>query len=110
GQWGFAGIGGLVAGGLAAHLHTDFFVTLIAAGLAGAVAAVAIGLPALRIQGLYLAVTTLAFAIAVQVYLLSPNYFSRFLPNNSQTIERPLLYGRYNLSGPRAYYYLCLVM
>jgi branched-chain amino acid transport system permease protein len=110
GQWGFAGIGGLVAGGLAAHLHTDFFVTLIAAGLAGAVAAVAIGLPALRIQGLYLAVTTLAFAIAVQVYLLSPNYFSRLLPTNSQTIGRPLLYGRYNLSGPRAYYYLCLVM
>ncbi|HEV2370072.1 MAG TPA: hypothetical protein VGR90_09355, partial [Acidimicrobiales bacterium] len=61
GQWGFAGVGALVAGGLAAHMHTDFFVTLVAAGAAGAVVAIIIGLPALRIQGLYLAVTTLAF-------------------------------------------------
>jgi branched-chain amino acid transport system permease protein len=110
GQWGFAGIGGLVAGGLAAHLHVDFFLTLIAAGVAGAVVAVAIGLPALRIQGLYLAVTTLAFAIAVQVYLLSPKYFSHILPNSLQSIERPLLYGRFSLLGPRAFYYFCLVM
>ena len=110
GQWGFAGIGALVAGGLAAHLHTDFFLTLAAAGAAGAVCAVLIGLPALRIQGLYLAVTTLAFAIAVQVYVLSPNYFSRFLPTPLQTIERPLLYGRYSLVGPRAFYYFCLIV
>src|SRR5207249_4283221 len=72
-------------------------------------AAVVIGLPALRIQGLYLAVTTLAFAIAVQVYLLSPNYFGKYLPSNTQTIKRPLLYGRYSIAGPKAYYYLCLV-
>ncbi|HZT64697.1 MAG TPA: ABC transporter permease [Acidimicrobiales bacterium] len=110
GQWGFAGIGALVAGGLAAHLHTDFFITLAAAGVTGAVVAVVIGLPALRIQGLYLAVTTIAFAIAVQVYLLSPNYFAGILPNNSQSIYRPLLYSRYSLNGPRAFYYFCLVM
>jgi branched-chain amino acid transport system permease protein len=108
GQWGFAGVGALVAGGLAAHMRSDFFVNLIAAGLAGAVAAVIIGLPALRIRGLYLAVTTLAFAIAVQVYLLSPNYTRRFLPNNTQAIERPLIYGRYSIAGPRAFYFVTL--
>jgi branched-chain amino acid transport system permease protein len=109
GHWGFAGVGALVAGGLAAHLHADFFVTIVAAGLVGAGVSLLIGLPALRIQGLYLAVTTLAFSIAVQVYLLSPNYFRRYLPNNSQTIERPLLYGRYSIAGPRAFYFLSLV-
>ncbi|GAC1320033.1 MAG: hypothetical protein NVSMB12_19550 [Acidimicrobiales bacterium] len=109
GQWGFSGIGAMVAGGLASHMHTDFFVTLIAAGLAGAVVSLLIGLPALRIQGLYLAVTTLAFALTVQVYFLSPTYFRHFLPNNAQTIERPLLYGQYSLTGPRAYYYMCLL-
>jgi branched-chain amino acid transport system permease protein len=108
GQWGFAGIGAMVAGGLAAHLQSDFFLTLLAAGAAGAVVAVLIGLPALRIQGLYLAVTTLAFAIAVQVYLLSPKYFARFLPNSAQPIERPLIYGRYSIAGPRAFYFVCL--
>jgi branched-chain amino acid transport system permease protein len=109
GQWGLAGVGALVAGGLAAHLQSDFFLTLLAAGAAGAIASLLIGLPALRIQGLYLAVTTLAFAIAVQVYLLSPKYFASILPSNSQTIERPLLYGHFNINGPRAYYYVCLV-
>jgi len=109
GQWGFSGIGALVAGGLASHMHADFFVTIVAAGLAGAVASLIIGLPALRIQGLYLAVTTLAFALAVQVYLLSPTYFSHLLPNNAQSIERPLLYGQYSIAGPRAYYYLSVL-
>src|SRR4051812_22326273 len=108
GQWGFAGIGAMVAGSLVAHHGTDFFVTLLAAGLAGAVASLVIGLPALRIQGLYLAVTTLGFAIAVQVYLLSPNYFGKYLPDFVHTIQRPLLYGRYDISGPRAYYYVVL--
>src|SRR5206468_16368 len=108
GQWGFAGIGALVAGGMASHLHADFFVTMLAAGLAGALVSLLIGVPALRIQGLYLAVTTLAFAIAVQVYLLSPKYFARFLPNSAQPIERPLIYGRYSIAGPRAFYFVCL--
>lgn len=108
GQWGFSGIGALVAGGMAAHLHADFFVTLIAAGVAGAIAAIIIGLPALRIQGLYLAVTTLAFAIAVQVYVLSPNYLGKFLPNYKQQIVRPVLYGRYSIDDPKTYYWLTL--
>ena len=46
-----------------------------------AVIAVIIGLPALRIQGLYLAVTTLAFAVAMQIYVLSPNFFRGQLPD-----------------------------
>lgn len=109
GQWGLSGIGALVAGGLAAHLHADFFVTLLAAGVAGSVASLIVGLPALRIQGLYLAVTTVAFALAVQVYALSPTYFPHLLPNNFQTIQRPLLYGRYSIAGPRAFYYVTLL-
>jgi branched-chain amino acid transport system permease protein len=109
GQWGLAGIGAGVAGSMAAHLHSDFFVTLVAAGVAGAVVAVIIGLPALRIQGLYLAVTTLAFAIAVQIYLLSPNFFRSQLPDRAHRIERPLLYGRIDLVNERNFVWLCLV-
>jgi len=109
GQWGMAGVGALVAGGMASHLQSDFFLTLLIAGVAGALVSLLIGLPALRIQGLYLAVTTLAFAIAVQVWLLSPKYHASWLPNSAQNIERPLLYGRFNIGGPRAYYYVCLL-
>jgi branched-chain amino acid transport system permease protein len=109
GQWGLAGVGALVAGGMASHLEADFFVTIVAAGLAGAVASLVIGLPALRIQGLYLAVSTLAFGLAVQVWLLSPLYFSRFLPSQLRPIRRPQLYGRWSLDGPRPMYFVCLV-
>jgi branched-chain amino acid transport system permease protein len=110
GQWGFAAIGAAVAGNLAARHNADFFVTLVVAGLAGAAVAIVIGLPALRIPGLYLAVTTLAFAITAQSYLLSPNYFGGFLPDFGHTIKRPVIYGVYSLSGDRAFYYATLLV
>ncbi|MEA3019237.1 MAG: branched-chain amino acid transport system permease protein livM, partial [Actinomycetota bacterium] len=109
GQWAFAGFGAAIAGNLAGRHHTDFFVTLVVAGLVGALTAVIIGLPALRIQGLYLAMTTLAFAITVQLYFLNRKYFGGFLPGSSNIIQRPVLYGRYSLAGNRAFYYTCLV-
>jgi branched-chain amino acid transport system permease protein len=110
GHWGIAGIGAAVAGNLVARHNADFFVTLALAGLAGAAASVIIGLPALRISGLYLAVTTLAFGITVQAYFLSRTYFRGFLPTITQQVVRPLLYQRYSLNGDRAFYYCCLVV
>ena len=108
GQWAFSGIGAAVAGNLAARHNADFFVTLVVAGLVGAAAAIVIGLPALRITGLYLAVTTLAFAITVQEYFLSPTYFHSFLPLHGQRLDRPILYQRFSIGGERGFYYACL--
>jgi branched-chain amino acid transport system permease protein len=110
GQFGFVGVGAATAAGMYSHVHADFMVCLVAAGLVGAVAAVVIGLPALRIQGLYLAVTTLAFAIAVQVYVLSPEYSAWLLPKRSEGVPRPLLYGRFDLASDRNYYWFALVV
>lgn len=111
GQFGLVGIGAAVGGGLAANHNVDFFVTLVAGGLAGAAVAVLIGLPALRVQGLYLAVTTLAFAGSVSGYVLDPTYpIGRLiLPKSGNRIERPLLWGRIDLRPERTYYYLCLI-
>jgi len=106
GHWGLAGVGAFFAGWFAAHLHADFFLTLIVSGLAGAVASLAIGLPALRIQGPFLTATTLAFGISVNVFLLAPRYFGSFLPDTLHTIDRPVLYGRYSLAGPLPFYYV----
>jgi len=108
GQWGFAGIGAAVAASLSSRLHADFFVCLVAAGLAGAIAAVVIGLPALRIQGLYLAVTTLAFAITTWSYFLSRTYFHSILPQRADHLTRPLLYGRFSLVSDLHYYWFTL--
>ena len=63
GQYAIAGIGSAVAGGLAANHGWDFFGALFTGALAGALVAVLVGLPALRIQGLFLAVTTLVVRV-----------------------------------------------
>jgi branched-chain amino acid transport system permease protein len=111
GQFGLVGVGALVGGGLAASHNVDFFVALLAGTIAGAIGAVLIGLPALRIQGLYLAVTTLAFAGAVSGFLLDPRYPVQkffFSGGGTSRVERPLLFSRIDLSQDRNYYYVCL--
>ncbi len=86
------------------------FVALVVAGLAGAAVAVLIGLPALRVQGLFLAVVTLAFAATVQFLVLDPKYFGWLLPKNEGQVLRPYLYGRVDVQGDVAFYYVCLVV
>jgi branched-chain amino acid transport system permease protein len=99
GQYGIAGVGSAVAGGLAANHGWDFFGALFTGALAGAVIAVLIGLPALRIQGLFLAVTTLAFAFTVQNFILRREWFAWLLPKDNTFVNRPNLYGRFDLAS-----------
>jgi branched-chain amino acid transport system permease protein len=55
-------------------------------------------------------VTTLSFALAVQGFVLSQSYFAWLLPPGITEIPRPVLYGRFSLNGPRAFYYMCLIV
>jgi branched-chain amino acid transport system permease protein len=98
GQFAIAGIGAATAGGLAANYHWDFFLTLIIGGLAGALVAVVVGLPAVRIQGLFLAVTTLAFAFTVSSFVLTREFFGWLMPKEGAGITRPILWGKYDLT------------
>ncbi len=107
GQFAFAGVGSMVAAGMAVR-GWDFFACLLAAGLAGALVAVLVGLPALRIQGLFLAVTTLAFGFTVQKLLLNPEYFSWWLPHLGQSVGRPKLYGQFSTLSDTRFYFVCL--
>lgn len=105
GQWGFAGVGALVSGGLSANYDVPFVPAVLLGSLIGAGVAVLLGLPALRIRGLFLAVTTVGFSVVVATVVLSEEYFGWLLP---ETIERPeFLFVQF--SDDRAYYYLCLV-
>ena len=69
GQFALAGVGGWI-GYLVAHASGNFVVAVFAGGAAAALASTVVGLPGLRIRGLMLAVTTLAFALAVSSWLL----------------------------------------
>ncbi len=119
GQYAIAGVGSAVAGGLAANHQWDFFGAVFTGAMVGALVAVVVGLPALRIQGLFLAVTTLAFAFAVEGFVLKREFFGWLLPADGTFIDRPVLFERFDLESPSQlgpvtvqpdakFYYLCL--
>jgi branched-chain amino acid transport system permease protein len=85
--------------------HLDLLLALLVSAVVGGVVAVAVGLPALRVRGLYLAVTTFGFALAATSYFLNRRFFS-WIPNTR--IERPPLFGRISLDSPDRIYYLTL--
>lgn len=89
----------------AAASGLPFLVAVPVGALLGAVAAAVVGLPALRLRGLFLAITTLVFAQAVASLVIEPRYLGRYLPDR---LPRPILFG-INFEDDRAFYYLCLV-
>ncbi len=89
-----------------ALLRLPFLVALPIGAVVGALTAVAVGIPSLRLRGLYLAVITLAFAVAVPIVVLSPRYLGRHLP---ESIERPSLIG-IDLNDGRTFYYAAVVL
>jgi branched-chain amino acid transport system permease protein len=106
GQFGLAGVAAMIAGNMVAHWNSDFFVVMGAAGVTGAVTALLVGLPALRIKGLFLAVTTLALAIALDQYFLNQATFPSWVPMNG--VHRPNLIGRFDLNNEYDIYLVCL--
>jgi len=105
GQMSFVAVGGAVGAVSTATWGHDLSLALLLAGIAGAVVAVVVGLPALRLPGLYLAVTTLAFSLASSNYLLNRSE-QAWIPNGR--LERPDLFGTFDLSGQDSMYRLVL--
>ena len=105
GQFAIVGAGAIVAGNLVARWNVDLFITLAVATATGAVVAVLLGIPALRIKGPFLAVVTLAFAVVLDGYVLNPNVFPELIP---QSVVRPLLWGRLDLEDERTMLWFCL--
>ena len=107
GQFAIVGAAAIVAGNLFSRWDVDLFVTLAVATATGALVAVLLGVPALRISGPFLAVVTLAFAVVLDGYVLNPNVFPDLIP---QTVVRPLLWGRVDLEDERAMLWFSLAV
>jgi len=107
GQMGFVGAGAAAAAVATSEWGLDLSLAIPIAGLVGAGIAVLVGLPALRLQGLFLAVTTLAFTLAMSSYFLNDAFFG-WIPTGR--IERPPLFGRISLDSPTRLYYLVLAV
>ena len=105
GQFGFVCVGAVIGGATTDQPRPAVPRRLLTGTAAAAgMAAVAIGLPALRIKGLFLAVTTLAFAVACSTVLLNPSYFGWLLPG---ALHRPRFLWFDANTDERTYYYLC---
>ncbi|HVV75614.1 MAG TPA: hypothetical protein VHC43_06220 [Mycobacteriales bacterium] len=100
GQFGFGAIGAWAA----ATSGAPFLLALLLGGVTGAVAAVLVGIPALRLRGLSVAVSSLAFAVSAYALFIDPRYLGSMLP---QQLSTPSLFGL-SLSNATAYYYFCL--
>jgi ABC-type branched-subunit amino acid transport system ATPase component/ABC-type branched-subunit amino acid transport system permease subunit len=105
GQYAIVGVGAVVAGNLLVKQNLDLFYVLVLAALGGAVVSVVVGLPALRVRPLFLAVTTLLFAAVMDQYVLNPSNYPDWIAG---TIDRPVLWKRFPLESERAMYFLCV--
>jgi branched-chain amino acid transport system permease protein len=66
-----------------------------------------VGIPSLRLHGLYLAITTLAFSHIASAAILAGGKFTG--AGKGIAVARPKLLG-FDLSSDRAFYWFCLVM
>lgn len=105
GQMAFLGFGMATAGTLVSN-GWNFFLALLIASLVGAVVAIVIGIPALRIRGPFLAVATLGFALASSSYFLNEEFFGWLVPG--ERLDRPVLFGRFDLESEIVFYFFLL--
>ena len=106
GQFAIAGVGAFTTAAVMRGGGT-FFAALAVATVVGALTAVAVGLPALRVRGILLAVTTLAFALFAQAWLLDLDLFDGGRP--SIRVPRVIEAG-IDLGPQRNYYWFCLAL
>jgi branched-chain amino acid transport system permease protein len=101
----FLGIGAYAHVYFAQTLGLPWIVSVALAGLAAAAAGALVGLPALRMTGIYLSIATLAFALIIQ------EVFNRWESVTGglkgEAVDRPKIFG-FSLQDDTSFYFLCL--
>ncbi len=75
GQWALAGVGGVFGAKLVVSVGMPYWIAFVVATVVGGLIALLLGLPALRLEGSALAVTTLGFAVAAETWLFQQPWF-----------------------------------
>lgn len=102
GQFAFVAVGAVVGGAMTSRWGIPFWIAIVLTPVFTAGFTMLVGLPALRIRGLFLGVVTLAYAYAVQAALFNKTYFGWLLPDR---IDRPSLF-LLDFDDERSEYYL----
>lgn len=90
------------------HLTVGWLPGLVIATSVGVVGAIVVGIPALRVKGLFLAVTTLAFAVMAQTWMYRQSVFVK--PSGVATVRPQKLFGWTFPTDRKQYYYLCVLV
>ena len=104
GQFGIAAVGAIISYQIARRTG-NFAEAFAFAGCGGALMSVVLGLPALRVKGLLLTVTTLAFAVVVPSYVSGQPWAF----GNGAFPGRPILFG-HSLTSDKSYLYVALAI
>ncbi|MGH2829524.1 MAG: branched-chain amino acid ABC transporter permease [Actinomycetota bacterium] len=103
GHQAFVGVGAFTAARLASKAGAPFIVNIVAAGISGAVAAMLLGVVALRLKGLYLALITLAYGtVAADTIFNTPAITGGGA--GAQAIRPGFM------DGDRAFIYVCMLV
>ena len=109
GQLSFAAVGAALGSIATVEWNLDLSLSLLLAGLGGGLVAMFVGIPALRLRGIFLAVTTLGFALAASNYLLDAAQTQNWpISIPTRRFDAPLLFNHFNLTSQRTRYYVCL--
>ncbi|MCJ9703188.1 MULTISPECIES: branched-chain amino acid ABC transporter permease [unclassified Bradyrhizobium] len=105
GHVGFLVTGAYAYAILTAKYHLPPLIGFLGAGLVPALASLIVGAPSLRLKGLYLAITTLAFSFIINTVILE----MRWLTNGARglSVQRPEILG-ISFDSDAAFTYLCL--
>jgi branched-chain amino acid transport system permease protein len=103
----FMGIGAYTAAVLANKAGLPFLVSLPLAGLMAAATGAVVGVPTLRLRGLYLVVTTLAFEFIIEHIIY--HWESMTQSDRGISLPSPDLLG-YQLDSYESFYYVILVL
>ena len=104
----FVGVGAFASAGLVARAATPFWGAAPLAALIAVPVALVIGMVALRLRGLYLAIMTLVFADVADQFLFRQDWFTG--QGGSTPAPRPHLFHWVDFQSDKSYYVLVVVV
>ena len=103
----FLGIGAYAHVYFTQDLGLPWIAGVALATVAAAAAGVLVGLPALRMTGVYLTIATLAFALIIQEVFTRWEHVTHGL--KGRPVDKPVIFG-VSFASDQAFYYLCLAV
>ena len=105
GHGAFMSVGAYTAANLVIHLHAPFWITIPAGGVMAALIGAVVGIPSLRIKGIYLAIATLAAQLIIEWTINHVPAISGGIQASIQ-VPRPTLFGKPLATQTQLYLFL----